>query len=128
MVATISFAVFFVPYSLQEMSVCDGFFKPFGKTIEGIGVALLLLQSVLLPNSGVYKLLNTPFLIWIGTLSYSLYIWQQLFSAPTQLFGFNPVWWMSFPAWMLTTMAVACASYYFLEKPFMALRARLRDV
>ncbi len=126
-VATVAFGVFAVSYCLQEAGTLDNVAKSFGKTIEGIGVAVLLLQSVLLPTWGVYRVLNVALVVWVGTLSYSLYIWQQLFSARPELFSLGPMWWMSFPGWMLTTLVAACASYYLLERPFMSLRARLRD-
>jgi chromosome segregation protein len=71
-------------------------------------------------------------LVWIGQLSYSLYIWQQLF-----LFQFWQQLFLSrnwrFPlrgAGLLTfnlvcIFAFAACSFYFIEQPFIALGKRL---
>jgi peptidoglycan/LPS O-acetylase OafA/YrhL len=99
---------------------------PFGYSFQAVGAVLLITQSVLMAKSGVYRLLNIGPVVWIGTLSYSLYIWQQLFCTRPDVFGLVGVWWMSWPGWLAATLAAACCSYYFLEQPLMQLRRRLR--
>lgn len=58
-------------------------------------------------------------LAWVGRLSYSLYLWQQIFcfQSPLPIVGL-------FPLNIIATFAFAAASYYGIEKP--ALRFRLR--
>jgi peptidoglycan/LPS O-acetylase OafA/YrhL len=73
-----------------------------------------------------YRLLNAAPVVWLGTLSYSLYVWQQLFLghfAGPKLAGLaiydRHVWW-------LTALVVATVSYYAVERPILALRNRFR--
>jgi peptidoglycan/LPS O-acetylase OafA/YrhL len=65
-------------------------------------------------------MLEYPVLRWIGRLSYSLYIWQQLFLAfgeTLRPFGF----FSRFPVNLASLLVVSCLSYYLLERPMMRL-------
>ena len=94
-----------------------------------IGFSLLLLQSVLYPGRGFYRLLNWKWVSHVGVLSYSIYIWQQMFFGTGEaIFGVKDAWWTNFPVWILTALLAAHASYYLLEKPLLGLRARFREV
>ena len=87
--------------------------------IQSFGFIFLLLQSVLLPEFKPFKILNHRWLVGIGILSYSLYIWQQLIFV---LWPFPQLWFLAFPM----TFVAAWLSYNLLEKPFFALRSKLR--
>lgn len=69
-------------------------------------------------NSLFTKILGNKLLIYIGILSYSLYIWQQLFD--------NPNYWFvqskSILLHVFILLTVANASYYLWEKKFLRLR------
>jgi peptidoglycan/LPS O-acetylase OafA/YrhL len=97
-----------------------------GPTLQASGIAILLLQSVLFPDSGFYRSLNWFWVRRIGVLSYSLYIWQELFCTDPKVLGLGPVWWMTFPGWLVPTFLVATISYYGFERPLLRLRARFR--
>jgi len=60
------------------------------------------------------KSLVNPVVVWIGTLSYGIYIWQQ------EVLGHIHVYWLT----ILTLLAVSAASYYLLERPFLQLKIR----
>jgi peptidoglycan/LPS O-acetylase OafA/YrhL len=95
-----------------------------GHTLQAAGFAILLLDSVIAPEKSIYQFLNHRLVKHIGVLSYSIYIWQQIFCNP-QLLGLNPqTWWMSFPGWLVPGVLVALLSYYGLEMPFFRLRKR----
>jgi peptidoglycan/LPS O-acetylase OafA/YrhL len=72
----------------------------------------------------IQRLLNTAVLVWIGRLSYSLYIWHEGVSS-----FMPPAGW---PHWQgiilnaVTAFVVAAASYYAVEQPFLRLRRYLR--
>lgn len=59
-------------------------------------------------------ILNHWLPVWIGTLSYSLYLWQEPFMNPEA-----PI-----SLWLRLPLALACAalSYYAIERPVLALR------
>ena len=100
---------------------------PLGPSLQNFGLALLILQSVVLPEGKIFSCLNWGGVRRIGVLSYSIYIWQQLFCTQPEVFGLGKVWWMSFPGWLVPVFAVSFVSYYGLERPFLKLRARLHE-
>ena len=76
-----------------------------------VSIAGLLLHVVQRP----YWILNTPPVAWLGKISYSLYLWQQLF-----VFGTHPRPWYD----IFFAMAMAAASYYAVEQPMLRLREK----
>lgn len=63
--------------------------------------------------------LNWSPLVWIGTLSYSIYLVQQPFFTP----GINHIW-TRFPGCLVAILAAAILLHYGVEKPFLRIRAR----
>ena len=90
-----------------------------GLGLQSFGFIFLLLQSVLVPEFLPYRILNNPWMVKIGILSYSLYIWQQLVF---QLWPAPKLWFLALPM----TIVAAWLSYNFLEKPFFSLRSKFR--
>lgn len=95
-----------------------------GNLLQAVGFGILLVTSILYP--GGFKPLNWPVVIQVGVVSYSIYIWQQIFYAGPQTYGFSTAWWMSFPWWLLAALAAGFASYYGFERPLLKLRTRFR--
>jgi peptidoglycan/LPS O-acetylase OafA/YrhL len=84
-------------------------------------IAILVHRSVYRDRDIIGKLLNWKPIVFIGLLSYSLYIWQQLF------INRNSTTWMNaFPQNLLFAIMAALGSYFLLEKPLLRLRHRLR--
>ena len=87
----------------------------------GESIALLCIAAtiwrVIHVRDMAFWLLNTKPLVTVGVLSYSLYIWQQLFLKPTSDGVFNRL-----PLNLLLVCGVAAFSYYFIETPFLRLR------
>ncbi len=74
-------------------------------------VAGLLLHVVQTP----YRVLNVAPVVWLGRISYSLYLWQQpfFFAPPGQ------------PAYkLLFGVGLACLSYYLVEQPVLRIREK----
>jgi peptidoglycan/LPS O-acetylase OafA/YrhL len=82
-----------------------------------IVLTLAIVRSIAVPGDAVGRLLNWRPLMWVGKLSYSLYLWQELFFNPSE-----PL--LPFPLNLLVTVLLAILSYYTVEKPFMGLRHR----
>lgn len=62
-----------------------------------------------------YAWLNVGAMVWVGQISYSLYLWQQLF-----VFGTHGRPWYG----VMAAVGAASASYYFVEKPMLKLREK----
>ena len=81
---------------------------------------ILVLSQIGARDSGASWFAWKP-VVRVGQISYGIYLWQQLFLGPPAS-GFQNI--RAFPAGVLATLAVAMASYEFLEKPLLALKDR----
>jgi peptidoglycan/LPS O-acetylase OafA/YrhL len=86
-------------------------------------IPIILSGTLLHPDWLVSRLLDSKAIAWIGRISYSLYIWQQLFLVP----GWEQPshFWTRVPWNVAAALAAACVSFYLLETPFIRLGGRL---
>jgi len=91
------------------------YYESVGVSIFHAGVALSLLHVM----AHRYAFLNAAPLVWMGTISYSLYLWQQPF-----LNRWSSASWTAFPLNLVLALAFAAVSYYLIELPFLKLRER----
>lgn len=96
-----------------------------GNLFQAVGFAMLLLASVLYPIW--FPVLNWRFVAEAGVLSYSMYIWQQLFTAGHDIFGVSGHWYFTFPWYFGSVLLAAVISYYGFEKPLLRVRQRFRE-
>ncbi len=95
---------------------------PFFSTLQAIVVPLLILSTVLHPGTIQGSILESKPIRWIGWISYSLYLWQQLFfgtnfvSSPPGLAVLR-----ASPVNIMALLGCATFSYYLVEKPFVRL-------
>jgi peptidoglycan/LPS O-acetylase OafA/YrhL len=100
---------------LEIIFVCFGVLTGL---IANILIAGIMLYSVYGPKGNWYKLLNSKPFNYIGILSYSLYLWQQLFIAKRE-------WWVTqFPQNLVFIFLAALFSHYMIERPFLRLKSR----
>lgn len=98
-----------------------------GFTLISIGTAVLILDLVLFP-SNLSRCFEYAPLVWIGKISYGLYLWHfPIFEATRKLFEgkMSPVFYEI--TGVVVTLLVATVSYYFLEQPFLKLRRRYNN-
>ena len=93
----------------------------FGTSVINLSLAVLIHRSVYCFRDPFGRLLNLKPIAFVGVLSYSLYLWQQLF-----LNRNSSAWINAFPQNLALAVAAALGSYFLLEKPFLKLRTRLR--
>lgn len=103
------------------------FILPFGASVQALAGAYLIVSYATQRTGAGYSLLNRAWMSYVGVLSYSLYIWQQLATAPAKTYGGGGWWWVHFPYNLLTIFAVSWCSYNLLELPLMQLRKRFRS-
>ena len=76
-----------------------------------LSIAGVLLHVVEKP----YWILNVRPVVWLGKISYSLYLWQQLF-----MYGHHARPWY----YVVLAVGLASASYYLVEQPMLRMRER----
>lgn len=92
-----------------------------GTTAINVAIAILIHRSVYSSRDWAGQVLNWRPVAFVGVLSYSLYLWQQVF-----LDRHSNAWINAFPQNLVLTVMAALASYLLLEKPLLNLRHRLR--
>jgi peptidoglycan/LPS O-acetylase OafA/YrhL len=96
--------------------------------IQAAVVPLILVGTVLRPQGGPARFLECYPLRWFGKLSYSVYLWQQLFLVRPEDTAKTLGWLQQFPVNLGATMVMAMASYYLIEKPAVKLGHRIASV
>lgn len=91
-----------------------------GQTLVNLAIALCIHRAVLIPADWAGKILNAKPLQIIGVLSYSIYLWQQMFINRES----NSLW-TSFPINLICVAIASLASYLLVEHPCLELRKRL---
>ncbi len=96
--------VMFLPKDLAVLS-----------TISVVILTSLLITS-LRRNTLVYKIFTNPKIVYIGLISYSLYLWHwSVLSISRWTIGIH--WW-SVPFQLILIIGLSIASYQLIEKPF----------
>jgi peptidoglycan/LPS O-acetylase OafA/YrhL len=90
---------------------------------QAIAIMFLIWASAFHRPGLLSRALNLPPVARLGTLSYSIYVWQFLFVA-----NFVPrlagLWTHDWKWWMPCAVTVAALSYYGVERPFLQLKTR----
>ena len=91
-----------------------------GTTIDALCAAVLIL-SLHLSTRLLYlrAILENSFMTWLGRISYSLYLWQQLFINP-----YAKPWNHGLLFALFSSLGAAMGSYYLIELPALRLKTR----
>ncbi|MCD5384361.1 MAG: acyltransferase, partial [Candidatus Pacebacteria bacterium] len=110
--------------SLGMVGLLYSFFMISEKSFPGLLALIPVLSTALIiwsnteHNTFIYKLLSFPVFIWIGLISYSLYLWhwpiivltKQIWPEQTPLYGTEVI--------LLLTFILSVCTYIFIESPF----------
>jgi peptidoglycan/LPS O-acetylase OafA/YrhL len=80
-------------------------------------VAILILDIIINENSMARKILAMRWLVWVGSISYGLYLWHYPIFKTMFALGFNGL--MVVLLGTFVTFIIAICSYYFLERPML---------
>lgn len=119
--ALVATAVFFVVSYFPV--VYNGFLYMGGYTLVGLVSMVMILSAATAPPQLLRWLLELPFMRWTGKISYGLYIWHipvfySAFKLPVHEYVQSTIG-------IVGTYAVAAASYYYLELPFLKTKDKL---
>ena len=106
----------------------DNFFSlksVFSSLLISLLVGYIIITNIIPGKDFIFKILNAGFLKTIGTLSYSIYIWQQLFTFYDKRL---PVVMVTFPFNIVSLIIVSCLSYYFYESFFLRLKSKFSKI
>ncbi|MCO6509296.1 MAG: acyltransferase [Aridibacter famidurans] len=97
-----------------------------GFALVSAATAVLILGLVLYPSK-LSRVFEVAPLVWIGQISYGIYLWHFPVIEGTKKFfeGAMPPVFLA-AAGVLMSVAVAAVSYYLLELPFLRLKRRFR--
>ena len=106
-------ATVLIPITGDLHGLFSQFYNSIGLTLMHVGIAIIIYLAV----CRKFWVLNLGWVTWVGTMSYSLYLWQQVF-----LYRTSTAWWTAFPQNLLLVFLVASLSFYLIERPFLRLR------
>jgi peptidoglycan/LPS O-acetylase OafA/YrhL len=120
--------LFFLQY-LPGFEISSGlhigmFVIPFGSTYGTVGnllMSVIFMYSVFGEHGYWFKFLESRIMNYIGILSYSIYLWQQIFLM-------NTYWITQFPQNLFFLFLMANISYYIIERPFLKLKTKFQRV
>jgi peptidoglycan/LPS O-acetylase OafA/YrhL len=109
-------AVFFVNSRIDYTGLDLGFLF----SVNNILMALLVDWAVTNADGVAGKVLNSRVAVFLGMMSYSIYLWQQPFLEPDP-----PSRYFAFPYSIIGFAAAVCVSYFLIERYSLRLRKRL---
>ena len=92
-----------------------------GQPITNVGIVLVVHWVIRNPPGRITRFLNYPAMTFMGILSYSIYLWQQLFT-----YGLHNSL-SAFPLNIVLMFSAALGSYFLIEGPCLRLRRRLEE-
>jgi peptidoglycan/LPS O-acetylase OafA/YrhL len=96
-------------------------------TIDAILLSLLLVQLIRLSNGTFWSWLNHPVSVYLGILSYPIYLWHVWGIQAGRKLEFLPEIFQTIMGLIFSVM-IAAISYHFLEKKFLRLKSRFSIV
>ncbi len=108
----------FIPGFLVFLGMISVLFMPISKTVTAT-ILIVLLTSILISNlredSVVFRFLTAKKIVYVGAISYSLYLWHWgIISISHWTIG---IYWWTVPFQAALMFLLAAASYRFVETP-----------
>lgn len=107
-----------------EIQWADLYRDTWGFILNPVLCALLIPQLISLRECTLVRWLDHPSVRYLGTISYSLYLYQQLILDPVRKAARFTPHWTQIAISLCVLVFVASGSYYLVEKPFLRLKQR----
>jgi|SRR5579863_5326908 len=117
----------YIPVFLGNRILLGKLTVTLGPTLQALGAAFLIISLIYHRRGFIFRLLNLGTVSYVGTISYSLYIWQMPFLSKTSTYGGKAEWFLAFPVNLVSVVVVGIISYHTLEQPLARLRRRFRS-
>jgi peptidoglycan/LPS O-acetylase OafA/YrhL len=88
--------------------------------------AFLILHTTSSENSPIKRILSFRPIVWIGSISYGLYLWHDPVYEIMRTYKFSQYSIATIGS--LITFLIASLSYYLVEKPVLSLKRKLRNI
>lgn len=96
-------------------------------TVDALLLAILLLQLIRLSAGRAWGWLNHPMSVYLGVISYPIYLWHVWGIQAGNKLNFLPEW-LQLLAGIVISCILASASYHVIEKRFLRLKHRYNSV
>src|SRR5262249_24360384 len=110
----------FVGYALVTFSSVSAFLYRGGFTLVSATAAIAIIELLNAPPGLVVRVMESPPLVWVGRLSYGLYLWIFPVCYILTIPGRPRL--VLVPLQVGATFAMAILSFYLIERPFLRLK------
>ena len=111
----------FVAAPIAEVKAGGYWTATYGRTIESVVAGIIIAALCVKPDFWFSRLLRTRVFVFVGDISFSLYLWQQLFTNVTSPVAFR------FPMCVAEALVAAMLSYWLIELPFLRFKDQLGE-
>ena len=95
-----------------------------GLFIINFSTSIIIFEFITSSGGLLKSIMEFPVLVWIGKISYGLYLWHFPIYRIMVVNGFSRIWMLFLGGTI--TFVIATISYYFVEKEFLKLKGRYR--
>jgi peptidoglycan/LPS O-acetylase OafA/YrhL len=95
-----------------------------GFAVQPILVAALIVQVIALRDTALWRWLNWKWVGYLGTISYSTYLYQQIVPGPVMRALDGQPAFVQLAVSCMVILMLASASYWFVERPFLRMKKR----
>jgi peptidoglycan/LPS O-acetylase OafA/YrhL len=114
-------SLFIVPVFLYKLD--PSLFYIIGQTYVNLVATAIIWRCTTISKGITFRFLNNAHIVWLGTLSYSLYLWQEPF-----LNSWSRDWFVSWPINLALAFGCAIISFYLVERPFLKIKQSLSSL
>jgi peptidoglycan/LPS O-acetylase OafA/YrhL len=110
-----------IAFAVYENLIGRSFFY-YGFPVIAVLTAALILDVLVSPRSVIKRILEMKWLIWLGSVSYGVYLWHWPIFAGMNEFGYKG--WTVVLIGAPVTFLIVVVSYYAMEKPILEWKKR----